>query len=137
MLLHTAAYRNVLQRTATQLRRRCIFCAAMLQKQNNDTAVRYYRLAEISQQTCVALPPNKLWQKKCADDSSRVLLGECRSERNALQHTATHCNALQHTAATAIYCTAQQHTATQCNTLQHTATHCNTLQRAATHRNTL
>jgi len=45
-------------------------------------------------------------------------------QRNALQHTATHCNTLQHTAT---HCNTLQHTATHCNTLQHSATHCNSL----------
>ena len=45
------------------------------------------------------------------------------ANKQALQHTATHCNTLQYTA-------------TQCNALQRTATHCNTLQRTATHCNT-
>ena len=79
-------------------------------------------------------------------------------DRNALQHTATHCNILQlrgerqtqwretdvlNTKDAASHCNTLQHTvirdsdtATHCNTPQHTATHCNTLQHTATHRDT-
>jgi len=54
-------------------------------------------------------------------------------QRNALQHTTTHCNTLHHTAS---HCNTLQHIATHCNTLHHTASHCITLQHTATHCNT-
>jgi len=75
-------------------------------------------------------------------------------DRNALQHTATHCNILQlrgerqtqrretdvlNTEDAASHCNTLQHTvirdsdtAKHCNTLRHSATHCNTVQHSAT-----
>jgi len=48
-----------------------------------------------------------------------------RSEREALQHTATHSNT--HLLSIHPLPSSQQHKVLHCNTLQHTATHCNTL----------
>jgi len=61
--------------------------------------------------------------------------GICWTQRNTLEHTASHCSTLQ--VLIFVAASAQlQRTATNWNTLKHTATHCNTLQHAATQCNT-
>ena len=87
-------------------------------------------------------PPNMSEERRCAFaityvsivglfcHKSRALL----SQKNTLQHTATHYSTLQHTAThtyvsiVGLFC----HKRTHCNTLQCTTAHCNTLRHTLT-----